>query len=254
MKPTRLFAGLAVLVAASCALLGWQKARRLEHTNAELAAQLKEARDEHAAEEKSKSRHRHSDDAELKRLRVEAQEIHRMRNELTQLRGGAPEVEKLRAENQKLRTENIGLRSAVSAAVPIPAATTAPQNRFGRDQWTHSGFATPETALVSAIAAMKDGKPQAYLDALGPEEQLRMAKAWQGRAEGDIAAKHQADVAAFTGIRVLDRQDVSPTEVVMNVFLEGAGRVEQVSMKRVGADWKFGGFMRPPPPAGAKGP
>ena len=45
---------------------------------------------------------------------------------------------------------------------------------------------------------------------------------------------------------MLDRQVVSPDETVMSVYIEGVSRMEKVSMKRVGNDWKFDGFIREP--------
>ena len=32
----------------------------------------------------------------------------------------------------------------------------------------------------------------------------------------------------------------------MSVYIDGVDRTEKVSMKRVGNDWKFGGFIREP--------
>lgn len=94
---------------------------------------------------------------------------------------------------------------------------------------------------------MREGNPQTYLQSLSPEEQARLAKSWQNKPETEIVAKHQSDVAAITGLRVLDRQTVSPNEVLMNVYIEGVGRMEKVSMKLIGNEWKFGGYIRPPP-------
>ena len=99
---------------------------------------------------------------------------------------------------------------------------------------------------MSAIWAMREGNPKTYLDSLSPEEQLRMAKSWQNKSEAEIAAKHQQDVSVITGMRILGQQTVSANEVTMDVFVEGVNRPEKVSMKRVGNDWKFGGYIRSP--------
>ena len=63
--------------------------------------------------------------------------------------------------------------------------------------------------------------------------------------EEEIAAKHQGDVGNIQGLRILNRTPVSQSEVQMQVFLEGANRVETFKMTQ-GADqqWKFGGFIR----------
>ena len=64
--------------------------------------------------------------------------------------------------------------------------------------------------------------------------------------EADVAAKHQSDVAKITSIRVVDRQEGSPNEVTMSVYIGGVDRLEKVRMNKVGNDWKFGGFIREP--------
>ena len=76
------------------------------------------------------------------------------------------------------------------------------RKQFPRDSWTFAGYSTPEAALVSAVWAMKEGKPQVFLDSLSAEEQARMAKAWENKSEDEIAAKHQQDVSQITGVRV----------------------------------------------------
>jgi hypothetical protein len=45
-------------------------------------------------------------------------------------------------------------------------------------------------------------------------------------------------------VRNLERQEVSPDEERMNVYIEGTGRMEMVSMQQLGVDWKLGGFIR----------
>jgi hypothetical protein len=94
---------------------------------------------------------------------------------------------------------------------------------------------------------MKEGNPKSYLESLAPEEQARMAKVWENQTEAEIAAKHQSDVSAISAFRIMERQNVSDNEVLLNVYIEGVGRMEKVAMKRVGNVWKFGGFVRPPP-------
>jgi hypothetical protein len=184
-------------------------------------------------------------EAELKRLQSDAQDAARLRGEVTQLRNAAKDAEKLRAENQQLRTENQKLRGAAApanaAAAPAPATGT-----FPRESWAFAGYTSPESALVSAIWSMQQGNPKQYFDSLTPEEQTRMAKVWENKSEAELAAKHQADVSQIKGMRVLEKQELSVDEVQMSVYIEGVDRTEKVSMKRVGNDWKFGGFIREP--------
>ena len=53
-------------------------------------------------------------------------------------------------------------------------------------------------------------------------------------------------VSAIKGMRILDRQTISPEEMQINVYIDGVDRLEKVSMKKIGDDWKFGGFIREP--------
>lgn len=185
---------------------------------------------------------------EIKNLQADTSEVARLRGEVTQLRTAAKDAEKLRAENGQLRAQNQQLRGA-NATVPAPAAPAAPvaeAGTFPRESWSQAGYASPEAALVSAIYSMQQGNPKQYFDSLTPEEQLRMTKVWEGKSQEEIAAKHQGDTSKITGMKVMDRQDISPDEVVMSVYIQGVDRMEKVSMKRSGQDWKFGGYLRPP--------
>jgi regulator of replication initiation timing len=186
--------------------------------------------------------------AELKRAQSDAQDVARLRGEVTQLRNTMKEMEKLRAENQQLRTENQNLRGANAAAAnpPQPAAPAQP-GVYPRESWAFAGYTSPEAALVSAIWSMQQGNAKQYFESLTAEEQARMAKSWENKSEAEIAAKFQNDVSKITGLRVLESQPVSADETVLRVQIDGVNREEKVSAKKVGNDWQFGGFIREPP-------
>ena len=68
---------------------------------------------------------------------------------------------------------------------------------------------------------------------------------WSANDGGaSVDEKHRTLTATINGLKILERQSLSPTEVLMNVFIEGQGRVEKVRMNQVGQEWKFGGFIR----------
>jgi cell division protein FtsB len=188
-------------------------------------------------------------DAELKRAQADAQDVARLRGEITQLRNSAKDTEKLRAENQQLKSENQKLRGgAATPAAPTPAPPpVSAEANFPRESWAFFGYGSPDAALMSAIWSMQQGNPKQYFDSLTAEEQARMAKTWENKSEAEIAAKHQADVSRITGMRVLNRQEISADEIQMSVYIDGVDRTDKVSMKRVGNEWKFGGFIREQP-------
>lgn len=185
-------------------------------------------------------------DAELKRLQADARDAVRLRGEITQLRSGSKDTESLRAENQRLKTENQSLRGASTAAANTPTTPAAAPGHFPRESWSYAGYQSPEAALISAIYSMQQGNPKQYFDSLTTEEQLRMTKVWENKTPEEIAAKHVNDTARITGMRILNSQEVAPGQMVMSVYIEGVDRAEKVSMKRVGEEWKFGGYIREP--------
>jgi len=214
--------------------------KKLQQENESLRAELESLRAHSAEVEAARA-------AESKRLQADAQDVARLRGEVTQLRTGSKDADKLRAENQQLKTENQKLRgAAATAATPPPAPAAPPAGTFPRESWTFAGYTSPEAALVSAVWSMQQGNPKQYFESLTPEEQARMAKAWEGKSPEEIAAKHQNDTAKITGMKVLNQQAISADEVQMSVYIEGADRAEKFSMKRIGQEWKFGGFMRDP--------
>jgi len=228
-----------IIALAGAAGIAWRQATATQETNRRLAAENEALKQQFAAVSEEQNQKR---EAESKKTAADAQELARLRGEVSRLRVTANEVEKLRGEIGALKAQNRAQPAA--DAIPTPAAA----DQFPRQSWAFSGYATPEAALVSAIWAMKEGKPQVFLDGLSPEEQQRFAQQWQGKSEEEIAAKHQKDVLTINEMRILSRTPVSPTEVQVKVFLEGADRVEAIKMKQ-GSDqqWKFGGFVRESP-------
>lgn len=216
--------------------------QQLEAENAALRAEVEQLKAQVAATDAARQ-------GDAKRAQSDVQDAVRLRGEVTQLRHAAKDAEKLRAENQQLKNENQQLRTAASAAAATPPpATPAPAIATGaipKESWTFAGYATPEAALISAIWSMQQGNPKQYFESLTEEEQLRMAKTWEGKSADEIAAKHRNDTAAITGLRVLQREEAADGAVI-KVFIEGVNREERVRMQRVGNEWKFGGFIREP--------
>jgi hypothetical protein len=229
-----------VAVALFLAGCGGEEAQRLQAENEALRAEVADLR---ARAEQAETAAK----AEAQRLQSDAQITARLRGELTQLRNATNDAAKLRAENQQLLAENQKLRGATataSAPPPTPTPAAPPAGNFPRAAWSNAGYASPEAALVTAIWSMQQGDPKQYFDSLTTEEQLRMSKAWEGKSPEEIAAKHRQDVSAISGMRVLETQNTSPEEVTMNVHIDGVNRTERVSMRRVGNEWRFNGFIR----------
>jgi myosin heavy subunit len=229
-----------MVIALVAAIAGWHKAFKRDVEVGNLQGQLEAMREAAASAEARAQKYQ----AEEQQKKEQMEQMVRLVDEL---RAQQREAEKLREQNQKLKMDNDHLRDAAAAYKPAAASSqTAASDQLSRENWKFAGYATPEAALVSSIWSMKEGNPKTYLDSLAPEEQARMAKIWENKSEAEVAAKHQQDVSAITGMRILDRKPVSADEVQMSVYIQGVDRMEKVSMKLIDNQWKFAGFIRDP--------
>ena len=233
---------LAGLLLASLAIL-WAEHRRgtaLGMENERLRAELAEAQRSIAANRMAQSREQNE---ELERLRTETVEIHKLRNEVRQLRTGAAETERLRSENQQLRGAN---RPNQAAAKTAEAAATAagPQDGYqAKESWHFAGYTTPEAALQSVVWAMREGDTRTLVASMAPDELTRMMKdEWGGKSEAEIGADAKRGVDKINSIRILESKIISDDEVVLHIYAAGGeDHVQKISMKRLGAEWKFAG-------------
>jgi hypothetical protein len=159
---------------------------------------------------------------ELERLRAEAREVHKLRNEVNQLRAGVKEVDQLRAENQRLRGAGRPPQAPPGTAVAAPTATTLQEGYYAKENWAFTGYATPEAALQSVIWAMHEGDTKTLLASLAPEELARMQKEWGNKSEAQVSADTK---------RGTDK-------------ISGEDKVQKISMRRYGAEWKMAGPKR----------
>lgn len=241
MNAQRKFSGLAGGTIIALLLTGCdgREAKRLQAENNVLRNEVAALQARYTEADTSRA-------AEVKRQEADASDVARLRGEVTQLRSATKDAEKLRAENQQLKAENQKLRGAAVVAEAPPAPQTLTAGAFPREAWKFAGYSSPENALISAIYAMQQGYTKEYFNSLTPDEQARMAKAWEGKTPEEISAKHSSDTAAITGIQVLNQQAISADEIQMNVHIGGVERTERLSVKRIGNDWKFNGFIREP--------
>ena len=179
---------------------------------------------------------------ELERLRNEAREVHKLRNEVSQLRAGAKDLSQLRTENQQLRSAGQHLRTAPETGA-IATSAAGPQEPFyARENWAFAGYATPEAALQSVVWAMREGDMKTFLASLTPEEMARMEKEWGNKSEAEISNDSKRGIDKISNIRILESKALSDDEVVLSVYAAGGeDKVQKISMKRFGAEWKLAG-------------
>ena len=238
MKAIVSFLALCAVGVVAATIWGWREVGKLRANNEALRQKLAAVEtDSQERAEALRAQHRE----EMQNLQREAQEVHKLRGEVNRLRSGADSLAQLQKAQSRLKRENQTLREAARKAAVRPTRATFERGNFPKEGWEFLGYESPEDALVSAIWTMQQGDPQGYFESLAPAEQERMAQRWQDKTEEEIANKHQSDVAAISGIRVLNRRDISDQEVVLDVYIEGTGRMQTVSMQRIDNQWKFAG-------------
>jgi hypothetical protein len=182
---------------------------------------------------------------DLERLQAEAREVHKLRNEVSQLRTGMKEADQLRAENQRLRGAVRAPQAAAGTGAGAPPATPSQEGYFAKENWAFTGYATPEAALQSVIWAMREGDTRTFLASLAPEEMARLQKEWGDKTEAQVGADTKRGTDKISGVRILESKSLSADEVVLSVYAAGGeDHVQKISMKRYGTEWRMAGPKR----------
>ena len=164
--------------------------------------------------------------------RDEKLELLRLRSEVTQLKAAVTasrEVVKSALENRE------------EAMTRVAAERNGRQNdnSFNTADLTFRGYATPEDGYASGIAAMKEGDMQTMLNSMTPEEAARWEQLNAGKTDEEIRARFMKEFGSNSTIRVKGQEQVSPTEVVLDVEMERPF-TKRVRMNLVGNEWKGG--------------
>jgi cell shape-determining protein MreC len=153
MRIERLIYSLLIIVATAIACIHWRKAALFKADNEELRAHIDALETEISTSTRLMERAQDKSDS----LRAQTAELMQLRNEVTQLRSSNKAVTKLTAENERLKSQVA--QSVLATSAPAQESSLPVENVFRRESWSFAGYASPESALVSAIWAMKEGNP-----------------------------------------------------------------------------------------------
>jgi len=164
-------------------------------------------------------------------------------NDLLSLRSTVGSLREQTNELGKLREENRQLRSLLSVAgAPSKSATmTEAEDSLPKAAWTFAGQADPASAFLSVIWAMSQGDVKTFQACVAPGGE----RLW-GKTDDEIAERIKSLFEKVTAVKILDKQVISPDEVVLNVRVEGINDTTGFRLHRLGDDWKFVGFTGPP--------
>ena len=166
-------------------------------------------------------------------------------HELLRLRNEAGSLRETVAEEKKLEASNAKLRAGRTEADAQLAAAQASLNYWAKDKLANVGYATPEAALESILAAMKNGEVADVASHLTPEAQTSLQKEMDkhdgsdAEVEAQMKSRGESVVAAAVGFHIVDETQSTPEVTVVSLSFDGEGVVRKFVMKRIGGDWRF---------------
>jgi hypothetical protein len=164
---------------------------------------------------------------------AELRELLRLRNQVGQLDRTRREADELRAMNQQLV---VGL-----------ANSGTNQGYWAGEQLVFAGFADPESAMKSTLAAWISGDPVAFLASCVPAARADLEKVRQTTSEPEFAARTKVMAGLYRpateGVRVLGKKTISQDEAVLDLYFEGDGKSREFLLKRIEDEWKVTGLL-----------
>jgi RNA polymerase sigma factor (sigma-70 family) len=164
-------------------------------------------------------------------------ELLRLRNEVGGLRRQTNDLAMLQADNQRLRAA-----ANKAAAPPATVQDKAAQDYIQKESWAFLGFADPESAFQSTVWAMSKGDSKAFLSALSPDGEN--FKRVQDRSESELAAENKKEMEKVTAYKILDKEAVSDSEVILTVYAQGENALTRFRVQRLGDEWKVAGPVK----------
>jgi hypothetical protein len=164
---------------------------------------------------------------------AEFHELLRLRNQVGQLNRTRKEADELRAANQQL--------------VAGLANSGTNQGYWTGEQLVFAGFADPEAAMKSTLAAWISGDPGAYLASCVPAARAELAKERELVSEAEFTARSKVMAQLYSpateGVRVLGKKTVSQDEAVLDLYFEGDGKSREFMLRRFEDGWRVTGLL-----------
>jgi RNA polymerase sigma factor (sigma-70 family) len=113
-------------------------------------------------------------------------------------------------------------------------------------------YETPEATLNTIIAALKVADHEKFAEACTPERAEVFRAQNAGKTDAEMKREAAGMAKALTSFKILEKKNVSPTEVILHIKPTGdtsdaqPGDVAGLRMRlrKIGNDWKFDGHAR----------
>ncbi len=185
-------------------------------------------------------------DAELQVLRVQVQDLLKLRHEARLLRAATNDLARLQEENRRLKQEGTNTMAA-SAPATIVVTTGDGEDFVAKEGWTFSGYATPEATLQSWLWSLREGDLDAFLETLTADDRARFEAQLQqsNKTEEELAADLKRQAENLTGFQILDQNSEADGSIVILARVSGGEPTGATPTRhrfiftRSGTEWKM---------------
>jgi hypothetical protein len=216
-------------VVLGAALLQWQRASGLNVLN----AKLRDDSTEHIAAAPDTR----SSEEEKSRLKEEARDLLKLRNEVRQLRNQAKDLPGLRAENERLQ-------KAAHGSSPAQAPVPTPEGFTGRETLANMGTATPGAAVQTYFWAMREQNVQSYLQTVSPhfleQHAGNIPPEQMEQFNQRLQSTMQEQMKGFSNFRIIG-QEQKRDMVIVKLQSSLSSKTAQIGVKLYGHEWRVEG-------------
>lgn len=234
MSRMRIIAVLLLACAVVVAVLQRAAVSKVRQENSSLL----QAREEEAwlKQENENLARLRQENQEAQDLRMGNRDLLKLRNEVRQLRDQTSEVEKLRQQNESLVSQ---IKSMTDGT---PPRLSQMEGYAAKETWSNAGFATPEAALQTFLAAARDGRVQSIFESMSPEMRSGFEKQLGSKSEEERQKALQEDLGPLTrmgGYRIAGKEQIAEDKVLLGIQAAKGGMVVKMVLRKFGAEWKF---------------
>ena len=177
----------------------------------------------------------------------------RLRNEVRQLRAQLPELDRLRAENERLAAE-------INSGITAPQKLSGMEGFMAKESWSNAGFDTPEATVQTFFWAIREGDLARMAECMPAKERqyfLRLAEQGHEQEREKTLGEFQG-LTQGSGFRIVNRAEEQglmtrsgqsiaegtpvPVRVTLGLQAAAGGAVIPLQLSREPDGWKVKGF------------
>lgn len=177
----------------------------------------------------------------------------RLRNEVRQLRAAQPELDRLRAENERLAAE-------INSGITAPQRLSEMEGFLAKKSWSNAGFDTPEATVQTFFWAIREGDLARMAECMPPNGQYLLRLMEQGNEqERERTLREFQGLTQGSGFRIVNRTEEQglmtrvgqsiaegtpvPVKVTLGLQAAAGGVVIPLQLTREHDGWKVKSFF-----------